>query len=99
MRSRLLEIVSTFPNFTEVKQQAMREEKWRTQLKLPKNDLTLRLLSECNEFLRYINDREGDELMSEAEDIVNKLYSKLVEINSSTTTAGTASLTQNLTQN
>ena len=99
MRSRLLEIVSTFPNFTEVKQKAMREEKWRTQLQLPKNDLTLRLLSECNEFLQSINDREGDELMSEAEDIVNKLYSKLEEINSSTTTAGTASLTQNLTQN
>ena len=81
MRSRLLEIVSTFPNFTEVKEKAMKQEKWRTQLKVPKTDLTLRLLSDCNEFLESMRDQEGDELTSEAEDKVNDLYSKLEEIN------------------
>ena len=95
MRSRLLEIVSTFPNFTEVKEKAMRQEKWRTQLKVPKTDLTLRLLSDCNEFLESMRDQEGDELTSEAEDKVNDLYSKLEEINSSMMEAVTPTLTQN----
>ena len=95
MRSRLLEIVSTFPNFTEVKEKAMREEKWRSQIKIPKNDLTLRLLSECNKFLEFVNDQVGDESMSEAEDIVEDLYLKLEKIHSSMMEAVTSTLTQN----
>ena len=96
MRNRLLEIVSSFPNFTKVKEMAMKEEKWRSHLKVPKNNLTIRLLKECNKSLVFIINQEGDEYMlSEAEDIGEDLYFKLEEINRSMMEAVTPTLTQN----